>query len=76
MECGLINTGKLTMHNYVSCGDCCYLEWCEEDTSDGWITSNRGFCCTARNCVDNLKQFPFKNTKCHQFKARKVNDEM
>ena len=58
-----------------SCGQCRHLEWAEADSSDGWPDEDAGFICGARNGVDNLKQFPFKNTFCQEFEEGR-NEEV
>ncbi len=50
-----------------SCLKCSQYEWLEADSSDGWPDLNQGPVCNARHGVQNLKQFPFKNTNCSEF---------
>lgn len=52
-----------------SCGDCKQLEevcGCSDQCYCGGI-----LICNGRNAVSNLKQFPFKATKCSKFERKK-----
>ena len=51
-----------------SCLDCKWLEDDYEDASDGAWMNKPYTVCRARNGVSNLRQFPFKETNCTDFR--------